>query len=247
MTHAHVSAARVLHDAGHVSKVEVDEAGILDEVGNAGDGLAQHIVRDLEGVGQRDLLVSGVFQAVIGDDQQRIDLAEQLLDAGLGLIHTALALKLEGLGHHADREAAGLACDIGDRGGRAGTGAAAHAGGNEHHIGVLDGLGDVVAALLRGALADLRIGAGALTVGHLLADLHLLVGIGDRKGLLVRIYRNKLDTLGAGFYHSVHNVVAGAADADHFQRHNIFGPGLSFEIHFIASLYIFSSEALRYA
>ena len=64
---AHVGEAGVLHDAGDVRKVEVDKAGVLDEVGDAHDGLTQHVVRDLEGVGQRDLLVGGEFQAVIRD------------------------------------------------------------------------------------------------------------------------------------------------------------------------------------
>src|SRR5699024_5730605 len=57
VTHAHVREAGVLHDGGDVGEVEVDEAGVLDEVGYTGDGLTQHVVGYLKGVGQGDLLV----------------------------------------------------------------------------------------------------------------------------------------------------------------------------------------------
>ena len=225
MADAHVGKAGVLHDGGDVRKVEVDEAGVLDEVGDAGDGLMQHIVRDLEGVGQRDLLVGGVLQTIVRDDEQRIDLAEQLVDAGDGLIHAALALELEGLGDDGDREDTGLAGNIGDGGSRARAGAAAHAGRDEDHVGILKGLGDVIAALLGGALADLGIAAGALTVGQLLADLDLLVCAGNGQRLLIGIDGDILDALSTGFHHAVDDVVAGAADADHLQGDDILGSG----------------------
>ena len=224
---AHVGKAGVLHDGGDVRKVEVDEAGVLDEIGDAGDGLMQHVVRDLEGVGQRDLLVGGILQAVVRDDEQRIDLAEQLVDAGDSLVHAALALELEGLGHHGDREDSGLAGDIGNGGSSAGAGAAAHAGRDEDHVGILKGLGNVVAALLGGALADLGIAAGALTVGQLLADLDLLIRAGNGQRLLIGIDGDVLDTLGTGLHHAIDNVVAGAADADDLQGDDILGSGFS--------------------
>ena len=47
---AHVGITGILHDAGHISKVKVDEPGILDQVGNAGDCLTQNIVRYLKRV-----------------------------------------------------------------------------------------------------------------------------------------------------------------------------------------------------
>ena len=225
MSHAHVREARVLHDAGNVGKVEVDEAGVLDEVGDAGNGLTQHVVGDLERVRQRDLLVGGVFQAIVRDDQQGVHLAEQLVDADHGLIHAALALKLEGLGHHADGEDAGLAGDIRDGRRRARAGAAAHTGGDEHHIGVLQALGDVVAALLRAALAHFGVAAGALTMGQLFADLNLLVGAGDGQGLLIRIYCDVLNSLSPGFDHSVDNVIACAAHTNDFDGDDIFRTG----------------------
>ena len=185
--HAHVGVARVLHDGGHVGKVQVDEAGVFDEVGDADHRLTQHVVRDLKGVGQCDLLVGSVFQAVVGDDDQAVHVGQKILDALLGLEHSALALPGEGLGDHADGEDSGLLGGLRHGGGRAGARAAAHAGGDEDHVAVLDALGDVVAALLRAALAHLRIAARALAVSQLLADLHGHVRVGDGQRLLVGI------------------------------------------------------------
>ena len=100
---------------------------------------------------------------------------------------------------------------------------------------ILYRLGDVVAALLGGALANLGVGARALSAGHLLTYLDLLVGIGDGKSLLIGVDGDKLHALRTGLDHSVHNVIARAAYADHLNNHNIFRPCFGFEIHTSAS------------
>ena len=235
---AHVCKAGILHNAGDIGKVKVNEAGVLYEVRDAGDGLKQNVVRDLESVCERDLLVGRELQPVVGDNKQGVDAAEQLLDTGVCLIHAALALELERLRHNTNSEQTCVTCDLGDDGRCARAGAAAHTGGDERHIGVLNGLGDVVAALLGGALADLRIGACALTSGHLLAYLELLVGIGDRQSLLVRIDCDELNTLSPRLDHSVNNVVAGAANTNDLYIDHVFGP-FGFEIHTYASQCIY--------
>ena len=53
---AHERGAGVLHDRAHVGEVEVDEAGHRDQVADALDALAQHVVDDAEGVDDRRLL-----------------------------------------------------------------------------------------------------------------------------------------------------------------------------------------------
>ena len=69
-----------------------------------------------------------------------------------GLLHAAAALELERLGDDADGERADLLLgDLGDDRRGAGPGAAALAGGDEDHVGALQRLLDVVAALGRGA------------------------------------------------------------------------------------------------
>ena len=235
---AHVGKAGILHDAGNIGKVKINESGVLYEVRDTGDCLKQNIVRDLESVRERDLLVGRKLQSVIGDNKQGVDAAEQLLDTGICLIHAALALKLEGLCHNADREQTRVARDLGNDGRCARAGASAHTGGDKRHVGILNGLGDVVAALLCGALADLGIGACTLTAGHLLAYLKLLVGIGDRQSLLVRIDGDELNTLSPRLDHSVNNVVAGAANTNDLYIDHVFGP-FGFEIHTYASQCIY--------
>ena len=83
MADAHVSEACALHNAGDIGEVEVDEAGVLDEVRDAGDSLTQNVVRYLKRVCESYLLIGRVFQTVVRDYKQRVDLAKQLLDAGV--------------------------------------------------------------------------------------------------------------------------------------------------------------------
>ena len=68
----------------------------------------------------------------------------QFGDAALGQAHAAAAFEMERLGHDADGQNAHLAGDARDDRRGAGAGAAAHAGGDEHHMGA----GEMVADLL---------------------------------------------------------------------------------------------------
>ena len=111
---------------------------------------------------------------------------------------------------------------LGNDGGCARAGAAAHTGGDEHHVRLLQGLADLVAALLGGLAADLGIGARALSAGQLFADLQLIVGAGSVQRLLVRIHGDKIDALGSAAHHAVDHIVAAAANADHLDTDYVF-------------------------
>src|SRR5699024_6216184 len=89
-----------------------------------------------------------------------------------------------------------------------------HAGGDEHHVRVLQSLGDLAAALLGGLAAHLGVAARALAAGELLADLNLIGSAGHGKRLLIRVHRDEIHALHPGLYHPVDHVVAAAADAD---------------------------------
>ena len=102
-----------------------------------------------EGVGEGRLLVGDPEQVLVRDDDQRVDGLLQLVDAGLGQPHAALAFELERLGDDADRQDAHVARRAGDDRGRAGAGAAAHAGGDEHHVRAGEVIADLVDAPLR--------------------------------------------------------------------------------------------------
>ena len=74
---AHQRRAGVAHDRAHVREVEVDQPGHRDQVGDALDALAQHVVGDAEGVDDRGALLDDLEQPVVRDDDQRVDLLAQ--------------------------------------------------------------------------------------------------------------------------------------------------------------------------
>ena len=97
---------------------------------------------------------------------------------------------------------------------RAGAGAAALARGDEHHVGALERLLDVVAGLGRRALADVGVGAGAEALGELVADVQLDVGVAHGERLRVGVAGDELDAAQPGVDHAVDGVGPAAADAD---------------------------------
>ena len=107
-----------------------------------------------------------------------------------------------------------LAGDLGDDRGRTGAGAAALAGGDEHHVGALDHLLDLVAVRLGGAAADLGIAAGAEPAGEVATDVELDVGVAHQQRLRVGVDGDELDALQPGVDHPVDGVDAATADAD---------------------------------
>ncbi len=151
LTDAHQRRAGVGEDHLDVGEVGVDETGGRDQVGDAGDTLQQHLVGHLECVEHAGLLVGDAEQPVVGDDDQRVDLLLEALHAGVGLNRTPPTLEPERPGDDTDRERPGVAGDLGDHGRGACAGAAALAGGDEHHVGTLDHLFDLVAGALSAA------------------------------------------------------------------------------------------------
>ena len=82
-----------------------------------------------------------------------------------------------------------------DHGSGAGAGAAAHAGGDEHHVGARQVIADLVDHFLGGGAADLGLRAGAEAFGDL--DAHLDDALGLRQGqrLGVGVGDDEVDTL----------------------------------------------------
>ena len=92
--------------------------------------------------------------------------SRRLAMPGLGLVRATAALEGEGTRDDADGQRAELAGDPRDDGRPAGAGAAALAGGDEDHVGPLEDLLDLLLVVLRGAAADLGVGAGAEAAGQ---------------------------------------------------------------------------------
>ena len=179
-----------------------------------------------------------MFQTLIGDDDQRIHLVLQLGNTAFRLLHPAAALKAEGLCHHRYGENIHFLGDLRHDGRAAGAGAAAHTGGDEHHVGILQRLGDLGAALLRALAAHLGIAAGALAVGQLLADLDLIGSAGNVERLLIGIDRDEIHAAGPGAHHAVDHVIAAAADADDLDPDDVFNAGIQSECHIGSSYYL---------
>ena len=211
---AHEGGAGRAHDGAHVGEVEVDEAGHRDEVADALDALAQDVVDDAEGVDDGGLLGDDLLEAVVGDGDERVDLVAQQLGRLLGVETATGALPRERLGHDADGQGTHVARDLGDDGCGAGAGPTTHAGGDEDHVGVTEGVGDLLGVFLGGALADGGVAAGAETAGDLVADADLVGRVRLQQGLGIGVDGDELDAHQLGPDHAVDGIAATTADPD---------------------------------
>jgi hypothetical protein len=158
---AHHRLAHFTHDRANVGEVEIDQALLHHQVGDAGDPRIQHLVGHGEGIGKGRLLVRHPEQILVRDDQQGVDHLVQFGDAVFGDAHPAHAFEVERLGDDADGEDAGLFRATRDHRRCAGAGAAAHAGGDEHHMRALEVIADLVDRLFGCGAPDFRLRAGA--------------------------------------------------------------------------------------
>ena len=129
--------------------------------------------------------------------------------------HPALAFEVERLGDDAHRQDAHVARGFGDHGSSAGTGAAAHAGGDEHHVGAREMIAKLVDHFLRRGGADVRLRAGAEALGDLRAHLHDALRLRHRERLRVGVGDDEIHPLQSGGDHVVDGVATGAAYAEH--------------------------------
>src|SRR5205807_553715 len=125
-------------DSLYVGEVEVDDAGLGDEVGDALDALAEHVVRHAEGLLERRLRAGDLREPIVRYDDQGVDLAAEGFDSLLGGVVANAAFEGERPGHDTDGERTRLLGQLGDDGRRPGAGAAAHAAGDEDHVRVLN-------------------------------------------------------------------------------------------------------------
>ena len=186
------------------------------------DAREQHLVGHLEGVGEGGLLVGDAEQILVRNDDQRIDMAMQLVDAVIGEPRAAVAFEGEGLGHDADRQDALLASGSSDHRRRARTGAAAHARGDEHHVRAGEMIVDLVEAFLGRGTPDFRVRAGTESFGDRDAQLDDALRLAERQRLRVGIGADEVDAVEARNDHIVDRVAASAS-------HTEYGdPGLQF-------------------
>ena len=171
----------------------------------------------------------------------------QFLDALERDLHAPAALERERLGDHRHGQDAQLLGQLRDHRRGAGAGAAAHAGGDEHHVGAVERLADALAVLERGLAADFGIGAGAQALGDVAAELqHAAWRRGCLERLRVGVGADELDAVDAGADHVGDGVAAAAADADDLDDRVGCEPFDQFE-HFPSSVVLHSYAVLIYA
>ena len=213
---AHVGDASVAHDGLDVREVQIDESVLGDEAGDAFDAILEDVVRHAEriqhaGVGLRDLQ-----QSVVGNDDERVDVVLQELDAQLRVLFSLAAFEGKGLCNDAHGEGAHGFGSLRDDRCSTRSGAAAHACGDEDHVASGDDLLQIFEALLCGLLSDFGIAACAQTLRQLFADLDLGLGSVVIERLAVGVDCDEGNALQIGFDHAVDRIAAGAADADDF-------------------------------
>ena len=211
---AHHRHAHLAHHVLDVGKVDVDEARAGNHFSDAGHGAAQHIVSGAESLAHGHIRAQHLQQLLVGDDDQRIDVFFQFFDARAGHL-VATAFVRERTGDHTDGQNAHFLGDFGNHRCGAGTGAAAHAGGDEHHIGAAQHFSDAVAVFDGGAAADIRVGACAQALGQGLADLNLHRRTVAAQGLGVGIGGDEFNALDLAFDHVIDGIAATTPDANH--------------------------------
>ena len=238
--HRHQRRPAFRHDRAHVGEVQVDQAGHGDQLGDALHALAQHIIRHAESILQVSALVDDLQQAVVGDDDQRIGLLLELGNASLGRLDAPRAFKGEGPGDHADGQRADFLGDLRHDGRGAGAGAAAHAGGDEDHVGAFQHLVQVFAQILRrpcGLAPGCRPSPARGSASRRCAPASGAWREQQRLG--IGVDRDELHTLQAFLDHAVDGIAAAAAHAHHLDA----GKGFELAGWIVGSVVIFGSSS----
>jgi hypothetical protein len=174
-------------------------------------------------------------EAVVRDDDEGVDVRCKLLLAHFRLLHLAFSLEGEGLRDNAHGQGSHFPRDLRHDGGGSRAGPAAHARGDEHHVGALQRRSQLVFALAGSVPADLGVSACAEAPGELAADLHPK---GEREDFSVWIsvlQARKSTPSEACVDHVVHCIAAATPDTDHldlcpgistFSNSNIFSSSM---------------------
>ena len=213
---AHQGHAGIAHHLAHVLEVHVDVAGFGNHLDNALDGGGQHLI----GLGEGFLdegVAEELVQLLVVDYQEAVHVLFQFMDAVNRLGLAFVAFVLEGDGDHGHREDAAVLGHFGNDGGGSRSGAAAHAGGEEEHLGaaVQHLAGNLVLAFYGCVAARGGVRAGSQAV---LPHLNLHGYLTYLEGLRVGVAHDKAAALDILAVHVVDGVAASAAYAYHFDN-----------------------------
>src|SRR6202011_1173617 len=212
----HHGLAHFAHDRANVGEIEIDQAFLDHQIGDACDPGIEHLIGHRESIGESGFLVGYAKEILVWNDNQRIDRFLQFVDTGLSHTHAPRALELERLGDYADGQDAHIPGGAGDDRRGTGAGSTAHAGGDKDHVRPGQVIADFFDRFLRRGPADFWLRSGAETFGDLKAHLDNPLALRGRKRLCVGIGDDELDPDQARDNHIVYGIAARAADAgDH--------------------------------
>ncbi|MCW0417067.1 hypothetical protein NB689_002821 [Xanthomonas sacchari] len=211
---AHHRQAHFRHHGAHVGEVDVDQARTHDQVGDALHRALQHVVGGAERLDHGGVAAEHGDQLFIRNGDQRVAVLAQFLDALQRHLHAAAALERERLGDHGHGQDAHFLGQLRHHRRGAGAGAAAHAGGDEHHVRALQRVHDALAVFQRGLAADFRVRARAQALGDVGAELQLQLGAAVLDRLRVGVGGDELHAVHAAADHVRDRVAAAAAHAN---------------------------------
>ncbi len=229
--HAHHGCAHAAHDRADVGEIEIDQAGHDHQIGNASDTGIQHIICHAEGFGEGRTVIRDAEKVLVRHDDHRVDVFLDASEAFFRKGHAARAFKTERLGDHGDGQNVHFLRGPRNHRGCAGSGSAAHASGDEDHVGAFEALADLIHGFFGGFRANVRAGACAKARGRFRAELDAVFRFGTGKGLSVSVGNDKLDTLQVCLDHVVDGIASGTANTKDQD------PGLEFMCHSSSSPY----------
>ena len=159
-------------------------------------------------------MVDHLEQLVVRDGDEGVDLLAEVRDPLVGLGRAPLPLEREGPGHDADGQRAESPGDPSHHGSTARPRTATLTGGDEHHVGALESVLDVLGVVLGRLPTLVRVGTGAEAAGQVPADVELDVRVAHQQRLGVGVDRDELDPPQALLDHPVDRVDSASADAD---------------------------------
>ena len=237
-TNTHVSVACILHNGGNVCKVEVNESGNVDKLGNGLYTATENVVCNFKSVSKSDIGILYLLESLVGDNDERVYVLGELCDTCLCLLHSLTTLKSEGLGNDTNGKDAHFLSSLSNYGSRTCTGSAAHTCGDEYHVRAVKHTTDLFDGFLSALLTDLRVRTCALTSGNLIADDYLLSCARAVKHLAVGVDRYKFNATNVGGDHAVNCVVSAAAYTNNLYRNATIIYLLKIKFHFAVKHFI---------
>ena len=176
------------------AKSRLTRPGNRDQVGDSLNALPEDVVDHAERLGDRRRALDDLEEAVVLDDDQRVDVVAQVLDAHLGLLGPQAPFEPERPRDDADGQSVELTPDLRDDRCTTGSRATAFSRSDEHHVSALERLFELVTTLVRCLHPKSWVSTRTEAPRRLRADVDLHVGVRHQERLCVRVDSDELNT-----------------------------------------------------